>query len=143
MTCRAGISSPGSTTSETTAMIMGIGIDLVEIDRIQDLAERHQSFLKRIFASCELKYCQGKKNPYPHLAARFAAKEAVFKALGTGWSLGLSWTDVAVENDMTGNPAIQLSNGAKCLADKLGVQKTHISLTHTGAYATAQVVIEG
>ena len=124
-------------------MIVGIGNDLVEIDRIRELAERHPSFLKRIFATDELQHCQGKEKPYPHLAARFAAKEAVFKALGTGWSLGLRWTDVVVENNLAGKPAVRLSNGAKRLADKLGVRKIHLSLTHTGTYASAQVVMEG
>ncbi len=124
-------------------MIVGIGIDVVEIERIRQLAERHQSFLKRTFALCELDHCQGKKNPFPHLAARFAAKEAVFKALGTGWSLGLAWTDVAVENSLAGKPAVRLSGAARRLADKIGAKKIHLSLTHTGAYAGAQVVMEG
>ena len=124
-------------------MIIGIGIDVVEIDRIQQLVERHRSSLKRIFASCELKYCQGKEKPFPHLQARFAAKEAVFKAFGTGRSLGLPWTDVAVENNLAGKSAVRLSNGAKRLAGKLGVRKIHLSLTHKRNYASAQVVMEG
>ncbi|HEV7365278.1 MAG TPA: holo-ACP synthase [Gemmatimonadales bacterium] len=123
-------------------MIVGIGMDVVEIRRIRDLAQRHAAFLTRTFAPCELHHCQEKVNPYPHLAARFAAKEAVFKALGTGWSMGLQWTDVAVENNAAGKPAIRLSGAARRLAEQLGANKIHLSLTHTGRYAGAQVVLE-
>jgi holo-[acyl-carrier protein] synthase len=123
-------------------MIVGIGMDVVEIRRIRDLARRRPAFLTRTFAPAELHHCQEKANPFPHLAARFAAKEAVFKALGTGWSRGLQWTDVAVENDAAGKPAIRLSGAARCLAEQLGTHKIHLSLTHTGSYAGAQVVLE-
>jgi holo-[acyl-carrier protein] synthase len=124
-------------------MIVGIGIDVVEIRRIRDLAQRHAAFLTRTFAPCELHHCQDRANPFPHLAARFAAKEAVFKALGTGWSLGLEWTDVAVENNAAGKPTIRLSGVARRLAEQLGTHKIHLSLTHTGPYASAQVILEG
>jgi holo-[acyl-carrier protein] synthase len=123
-------------------MIVGIGMDVVEIRRIRDLAQRHVAFLTRTFAPCELHHCQEKANPFPHLAARFAAKEAVFKALGTGWSDGLKWTDVAVQNNAAGKPAIRLSGVAARLAHKLGADKIHLSLTHTGSYAGAQVILE-
>jgi holo-[acyl-carrier protein] synthase len=123
-------------------MIVGIGMDVVEIRRIRDLAQRHAAFLTRTFAPGELHHCQEKANPFPHLAARFAAKEAVFKALGTGWSAGLEWTDVAVENNAAGKPAIRLSGAARRLAEQLGAHKIHLSLTHTGSYAGAQVVLE-
>jgi holo-[acyl-carrier protein] synthase len=123
-------------------MIVGIGMDVVEIRRIRDLAQRHATFLTRTFAPGELHHCQEKANPFPHLAARFAAKEAVFKALGTGWSVGLQWTDVAVENNAAGKPAIRLSGTARRLAEQLGADRIHLSLTHTGPYAGAQVVLE-
>jgi holo-[acyl-carrier protein] synthase len=123
-------------------MIVGIGMDVVEIWRIRDLAQRHAAFLTQTFAPTELHHCQNKANPFPHLAARFAAKEAVFKALGTGWSNGLKWTDVAVENNAAGKPAIRLSGAARRLAERLGAHKIHLSLTHTGPYAGAQVVLE-
>jgi holo-[acyl-carrier protein] synthase len=123
-------------------MIVGIGMDVVEICRIRDLAQRHAAFLTQTFAPAELHHCQDKANPFPHLAARFAAKEAVFKALGTGWSNGLKWTDVVVENNAAGKPAIRLSGAARRLAERLGAHKIHLSLTHTGAYAGAQVVLE-
>jgi len=123
-------------------MIVGIGIDVVEIRRIRQLARRHATFLSRTFAPVELHHCQAKANPFPHLAARFAAKEAVFKALGTGWSVGLQWTDITVENNAAGKPAIRLSGAAKRLAEHLGAHKIHLSLTHTGPYASAQVVLE-
>ncbi len=124
-------------------MIVGIGIDLVEIERIRKLAERYDSFLGRVFAPAELEHCQAKQDPYPHLAARIAAKEAVFKALGTGWSGGVTWSDVVVENDSAGGPTVRLSGTAEQVARDLGVQKTHLSLTHGKAYACAQVVMEG
>jgi holo-[acyl-carrier protein] synthase len=127
---------------EAPAMIVGIGMDVVEIRRIRDLAQRHATFLTRTFAPGELHHCQEKVNPFPHLAARFAAKEAVFKAFGTGWSVGLKWTDVAVENNAAGKPAIRLSGAARRLAEQLGAHKIHLSLTHTGSYAGAQVVLE-
>jgi holo-[acyl-carrier protein] synthase len=123
-------------------MIVGIGMDVVEIRRIRDLAQRHATFLTRTFAPGELHHCQDKANPFPHLAARFAAKEAVFKALGTGWSVGLKWTDVAVENNAAGKPTVRLSGAASRLAEQLGADKIHLSLTHTGPYAGAQVVLE-
>jgi holo-[acyl-carrier protein] synthase len=123
-------------------MIVGIGMDVVEIGRIRDLAQHHAAFLTRTFSPCELDHCQQKVNPFPHLAARFAAKEAVFKALGTGWSGGLKWTDVAVENNAAGKPAIRLRGVARRLAEHQGAHKIHLSLTHTGAYAGAQVVLE-
>jgi holo-[acyl-carrier protein] synthase len=123
-------------------MIVGIGMDVVEIGRIRDLAQRHAAFLTRTFAPGELHHCKEKANPFPHLAARFAAKEAVFKALGTGWSVGLKWTDVAVENNAAGKPAIRLSGAARRLAEQLGAHQIHLSLTHTGSYAGAQVVLE-
>ncbi len=124
-------------------MIVGIGTDIVEIDRIQELAEQHEAFLARTFAPREIEHCRGKKNPYPHFAARFAAKEAVFKAFGTGWSGDLRWTDVVVENNSAGRPSISLSGSAERYAEKLGVDTIHISLTHTLSYAGAQVVMEG
>ncbi len=124
-------------------MIVGIGIDLVEIERIRKLAERYDSFLGRVFAPAELEHCQAKQDPYPHLAARVAAKEAVFKALGTGWSHGVTWTDIVVENNSAGSPTVRLSGAAERKARELGVQKTHLSLTHGPVYACAQVVMEG
>ena len=104
--------------------------------------ERHEARLSHIFAPCELAYSQGKKTPYPHLAVRFAAKEAFFKALGTGWSLGLRWPEVAVESSSSGQPQIVLSGKAQLLAENLRVFEIHVSLSHTRDLATAQVVLE-
>ena len=88
-------------------MIVGIGVDVVEIDRIRKIAERRKGFLSKIFVPEEIEYCQSRRNPYPHFAARFAAKEAVFKALGTGWSRGLKWSEIYVGSDAARKPFIR------------------------------------
>ena len=123
-------------------MIIGIGTDVIEIQRIREIAERHRGFLARTFGPCELEYSQGKADPFPHLAARFAAKEAVMKALGTGWSLGIQWTDITVTNHRTGQPVIRLTGAARQLANRLKVERVHVSLAHTDSSASAQVVRE-
>jgi len=123
-------------------LIVGIGVDIVDVDRIQDIAERHKGFVEKIFAPEEIKYCQSYSNPFPHYAARFAAKEAVFKALGSGWSRGLKWSEIRVVSGVDRKPAIQLSGATNRLAESLGVQHIQVSLSHTGAVAIAQVTME-
>ncbi len=123
-------------------MIVGIGVDIVDVHRIQDIAERHKGFVEKIFAPEEIKYCQSYSNPFPHYAARFAAKEAVFKALGSGWSRGLKWSEIRVVSGVDRKPAIQLSGATNRLAESLGVQHIQVSLSHTGAVAIAQVTME-
>ena len=116
-----------------------VGIDLVEVERIRQVIERHgDRFVKRVFTDQEWMYCQRKKNCYLSLSARFAAKEAVFKVLGTGWSHGVQWKDVEVLNDDRGKPEIVLYGRAKELA---GERKVLVSLTHTGEYAAAVAML--
>ncbi len=120
------------------------GIDLVEISRFTEFLDRHPDRARdRLFTDAELDYATGKKREMEHLAARFAAKEAVLKALGTGWTQGIAWTDVEVTRDHTGRPGIVLHNTAAQLATKQGITSWLISLTHTEHYAMASVIALG
>jgi len=123
-------------------MILEIGVDLVEIDRIKDICLKWgDKFEERVFTPREIAYCKSKKSRYQSLAVRFAAKEAVFKALGTGWSSGLSWRDVEVVNDSRGKPSIVLTGEAQHRAELIGAQKVMVSLSHTKKYAVASVIL--
>ncbi len=125
-------------------MILGIGIDLAEIPRVQQAIERHgERFLQRVFTPAEIAYCRGFKDPSDRFAARFAAKEAAMKALGTGWRRGISWQDFEVTNAADGKPCLRLSGKALDVFRKLGGIQILLSLTHAETYALAQVVIEG
>ncbi|MBM3241537.1 holo-ACP synthase [Candidatus Poribacteria bacterium] len=125
-------------------MILEIGVDLVEVERIRDISLKWgDKFEKRVFTPREIAYCNSKKSRYQSLASRFAAKEAVFKALGTGWCLGLRWQDVEVVNDSLGKPNIILSGEAQQRAELMGAKKVMVSLSHTKKYAVAYVVLIG
>ena len=120
-------------------MMESVGIDLVDVARIQKAVERRgERFLKRIFTERERAYCRTKRNEYGSLAARFAAKEAVFKAIGTGWRTGVKWTDVEVINDGLGKPEVILYGKVK---EIVGTRNVAISLTHTREYAQAVAVL--
>lgn len=123
-------------------MILETGIDLVEIARIEEsVAKLGARFLNRIFTSAELEYCQGR---FPQLAARWAAKEAVGKVLGTGlWRNGVSWHQIEVVNEASGKPKLQLSGEAAAYASNLGLTTWSISLTHSETTAAAFVVAIG
>jgi holo-[acyl-carrier protein] synthase len=117
------------------------GIDLVECTRLQEVIDRHgERFLKRIFTPGELDYCDGRKRSIEHLAARFAAKEAVMKVLGTGWTGGIRWTDIEVSNDPAGRPEIQLTGKCSERASQLGIDTVLISITHTAGHAMASAI---
>ena len=124
-------------------MIVGVGLDNVQTKRMQEVllkwADRVEN---RIFTEEELAYSRTKGEPHFHLAARFAAKEAFFKALGKGLSEGMSWTNVNVLNDEMGKPYITLRGWARELADSMEVKITHLSLTHTDESAIAVVILE-
>src|SRR5262245_17593532 len=122
--------------------VIGIGIDLEEIARVQRVFSSPRA-LTRVFTAHEIAYCQPKRHCFQHLAVRFAAKEAVFKALGTGLSGGLHWTDAEVRNEPSGKPYLLLSGPARALADSLGVQSILVSLSHTRQHAIAQVLLLG
>ncbi|MXZ36086.1 MAG: holo-[acyl-carrier-protein] synthase [Acidobacteria bacterium] len=124
-------------------MIVGTGIDLVEIGKLRAAMERRGDRLRnRIFTPGEIRYCDGRPNPFQHYAARFAAKEALFKAIGTGWSGGVGWRDAEVRNQPNGKPDLLLSGKALEVARQLGAVRYRISLSHTDRYAVAQVILE-
>ncbi len=124
-------------------MIIGTGIDIVEVPRVAAAIERFgERFLHRIFTDGEIRYCQSKANRVERFAARFAAKEAGMKALGTGWSHGVRWRDVEVQRQPGGRPTIVFHGRAAEIANKLGASRTAISLTHTASEAIAHVILE-
>jgi holo-[acyl-carrier protein] synthase len=124
-------------------MIKGLGIDTIEIDRIARVYSRYgERFLKRIYAPEEQTYALRYKDPVPRLAARFAAKEACMKALGTGWNFGVRWRDIVVINDRSGKPTLRLDGKAKTFFEKLSADRIHLSITHSKEHATAVVIFE-
>src|SRR5690348_6926328 len=117
-------------------MILGIGTDLAEVDRIRSSISRFGSrFLDRIYTEAERAYALSKANSAERFAARFAAKEAGMKAVGTGWNRGVAWKDFEVINEPSGRPTLRLSGIAREIAEKMGVQKISLSLTHTAETA--------
>jgi holo-[acyl-carrier protein] synthase len=124
-------------------MIIGIGIDIIKTERIEQLDFLHgHRFMNRIFTEGEQKYCSAKSSKYQSLAARFSAKEAVFKALGKGWT-ECGFTSVEVITGSSGKPCILLHGAAKKLADEYGVKRIFLSLTHDNGVSAAVVVLEG
>jgi holo-[acyl-carrier protein] synthase len=124
-------------------MIIGIGVDLVKIDRIDKAGKSHVGFLERVFTDREREYCSRQKFPAQHYAGRFAAKEAVLKAIGTGWSAGVKWTDMEVLHGDGGGPIVNVSGRVKDLLDLKGVKQVLLSYSHDEGYAVAQVVLVG
>lgn len=125
-------------------MIYGIGIDIIEVARIaKQISGESNSFVKKVFTSNEIEYCEKKiKNKAQNYAARFAAKEAFFKAIGTGWRDGLSWKEIETTNDELGKPDIILIGKAKELAENLKILKIHVSVSHIKELAVAVVILE-
>ena len=124
-------------------MIVGMGVDISEIDRIEAAIARFGvAFLERIFTPLEVRYCENHKNKAERYAARFAAKEAGMKALGTGWRFGVRWRDIEVANAPGGKPTLNLAGVAREFADRLGVKNISLSITHSGNVALAQVIFE-
>ena len=124
-------------------MIVGTGVDIAEVPRIAAAIERFgDRFLKRIFTDNEIRYCESKANKVERYAARFAAKEAALKAIGTGWRGGISWTEVEVTREPGGRPTITFHGVAGEFAKKMGARRAHLSLSHTVEHAIAQVILE-
>jgi holo-[acyl-carrier protein] synthase len=125
-------------------MITGLGVDIVEIDRMKLALERRPRLKERLFSAEEREYCDKRGRPEVHYALRFAAKEAVLKALGTGFA-GMKFTDVEVSREMSGRPVPRLSGRAAERAEELGIVEMHLSLsfTHTTAVASAVAITEG
>ncbi|HEY9284455.1 MAG TPA: holo-ACP synthase [Pyrinomonadaceae bacterium] len=124
-------------------MIVSTGIDIVEVGRMRDVLARTPRFRARVFTERERGYCDARgAAAAQHYAARFAAKEAALKALGTGWSGGVGWRDVEVVNDPSGRPELVLSGTALELFRLSGATRAHLSLTHTAEHAVAHVLLE-
>ena len=124
-------------------MIVGTGIDIAEVPRIAQALARHgDRFLRRIFTEGEIRYCDSKANRVERYAARFAAKEAGMKALGTGWSHGVRWRDIEVSRQPGGRPTITFHGKAAEFAARLGAAHVALSLSHTAEQAIAQVILE-
>lgn len=122
-------------------MIIGLGTDIVEIVRIGKMIERHgELFLNRVFTEDEVRYCQRRRESYQHFAGRWAAKEAVMKTLGTGWTRGVGWQDIEVCSAKSGRPTINIRGQAREFADKLGIDDVLITISHCRLYATATAV---
>jgi holo-[acyl-carrier protein] synthase len=124
-------------------VILGTGIDLAEVDRIREAILRHgDRFTGRIYTPGEIAYVHRKANKYERFAARFAAKEAGMKAIGTGWRRGVTWHDFEVANLITGRPTLHLHGVAAEVARQMGVRNIALSLTHTAQYGMAFVILE-
>ena len=124
-------------------MILGTGVDLAEVGRIRSSIERYgERFIRRIYTPLEIAYVERKANRFERYAARFAAKEAGMKAIGTGWSHGVHWKDFEVTNLPSGQPTLRLHGVAAQIAEKRGVRKIALSLTHTAELAMAHVILE-
>ena len=125
-------------------MILGTGIDLAEVPRIRAAVERYgPRFIERVFTAKEIAYVERKANNFERYAARFAAKEAGMKAIGTGWRRGVRWQDFEVTNLPSGRPTLTFHGVAAEFARRLGVERVHLSLTHTEQYGQAFVILEG
>jgi len=124
-------------------MIVGTGIDIAEVHRIAESIERFgQRFLRRVFTEEEIGYCESKANRVERYAARFAAKEAAMKALGTGWNFGIRWRDIEVFRAPGSRPTIRFHGKAAQLAERLQLKNVALSLSHTAEHAIASVILE-
>lgn len=125
------------------AAIFGIGVDIVDIDRMAELRQRHgERFEGLLFTRDEYAYCMARAKPDECLAARFAAKEAMMKALGTGWANGVSFVGIEVVRCRSGKPEIRLHGTTLAYAERAGAGEIHLSLSHSRTSAMAQVVVE-
>lgn len=123
-------------------MIIGIGTDIIQVERIRRVLERNPRFVDRVFTPGEISYCASKSNPAQSYAVRFAVKEAVMKALGTGWDGVVNWQDIEVLQDTLGKPELLAHGATQALLESRGVTRIHISLSHEKEYALASVVLE-
>ena len=125
-------------------MIVGIGVDLEEVERMKQAIERNgERLIQRVFTAGEIEYVEARANRYERYAARFAAKEAAMKALGTGWTKDIGWRDFEIVNHSNGCPTLKMSGGAARLAEERGCRRVHVSLSHTRNSVIAQVILEG
>ena len=124
-------------------VIVGLGLDIAEIDRIEAAIVRHGApFIERLFTPREAAYCESHRNRFERYAGRFAAKDAAMKALGTGWRRGVRWRDIEVVREASGKPTLHLAGVAGELAERMGVKNIALTITHSGNVALAQVIFE-
>ena len=124
--------------------VLGIGTDIVECLRIAQMIERHgELFINRVYTPQEIRYCQSRKQATQHFAGRWAAKEAILKALGTGWRRGISWRDIEVRNDAMGRPVVGLRGGARDIVEQRGIREMLVSISHCRSHATAYALALG
>ena len=118
--------------------VFGIGTDIIECLRIAQMIERHgELFINRVYTPNEIDYCSSRKAATQHYAGRWAAKEAILKAMGTGWARGIRWRDMEIRNDAGGAPSVALGGGARDACEKLGITRVLISVSHCRSHATA------
>jgi holo-[acyl-carrier protein] synthase len=123
-------------------MILGIGTDMIEVDRIASKIGKEKGFREMVFSPSEIQYCEALPHKFEHYAARFSAKEAFFKALGTGWKNGTAFHEIQVTNDQEGKPTISLLGLTAQTLSKAGIEKIHVSMSHLKSIASAVVIIE-
>ena len=127
---------------QSYTMIVGIGIDMIEVERVRRKIEKEKGFREHIFSSMEIAYCNGQAEPYQHYAARFAAKEAFLKAIGRGLSFSYSVQNIEILPDQAGKPTIKLNEEYLQLAEEGEWREIHVSLSHLKEIASAVVIIE-
>ena len=123
-------------------MIYGLGTDIVEVKRVKEQLDKISGLKEKLYTPLEIEYCETKRHNEQHFAARFAAKEAFFKALGTGWRNGLAYTEIEVYNNGLGKPQIKLYGKSKEFTDKENIKSIHISISHIKDIANAVVILE-
>lgn len=123
-------------------MIVGIGTDIISVARIERVIERNPEFVHKVFSPSEIAYCDARAAKAQSYAARFAAKEALMKALGTGWAEGVNWLDIQVIMNEAGKPSLSLSGKALALSESMQVDRLHLSLSHEKEQAVAFVILE-
>ena len=123
-------------------MIAGLGTDMIEVDRVAAKIGKDSGFRELVFSKNEIAYCESKANKYEHYAARFAAKEAFFKALGTGWKNGTAFNEIEITHDERGKPGLVLLGQTAGLIDEMKISKISVSLSHLKTIASAVVIIE-
>ncbi len=121
--------------------VLGIGTDITEVLRIAQMIERHgELFVGRVYTTAEIDYCRSRRMATQHFAGRWAAKEAILKALGTGWRKGISWRDIEVLNGAGGRPAVTLQGGTREIAERMGIRCVLVSISHCRSHATAYAI---
>ncbi len=123
-------------------MIFGLGTDLIEVERVASKIKKETGFRELVFSKNEIRYCEAQTHQFEHFAARFAAKEAFMKALGTGWDKGLSWNEIEILNDVNGKPILSLQGETQKTVSEMGLKNILVSLSHLKTIASAVVIIE-